>query len=251
MERSLTDEPAAVPMNSPAITKRTTRLAIFLLAVLLTACGQQPRTTGVDGAATPAQHKHGRALVYRIDPQQSSIVLKVYRDGPLARFGHNHVVAVAGLSGALYRQKDLAQSSFDLSIPVAQLLLDRPADRSAAGADFSGELSEFAIAGTRENMLGPKLLAAEQYPDIKLESVAMDGTPPDVRFTVKVTVRGIESQIVIPASLELSEKLVVAKGQFSLTQTQLGLTPFSVLGGGLRVRDNIDADYHLVAVRAE
>jgi polyisoprenoid-binding protein YceI len=227
------------------------RWSWMLLVVLLSACGQQPGQPTSAEVAAPGQHKHARAQLFRIDPEQSSIRLRVYRDGPLARFGHNHVVVATGLTGVVYREKNLAQSAFELNIPLAQLLVDRPADRAAAGPDFAGDLSEFAIAGTRENMLGPKLLAAEQYPEIKLASVAVEGAPPNVRFTVELTVRGVKSQLVIPATIESGDKSIVATGQLVLSQTQLGLTPFSVLGGGLRVRDTIDADYHLVALRAE
>lgn len=221
-----------------------------LPTLLLAACGQQPGQPSADAAAS-GQRAHAHAQVFRIDPQQSSIRLRIYRDGPLARLGHNHVIVATGLAGAIYKEKDLARSGFELTISPTRMILDRPADRAAAGPEFSGELSEFAIAGTRENMLGPKLLAADQYPDIKLVSVAMEGSLPDVRCTVEVTVRGIKSQLVIPATIEAGDQAIVVRGEFSLTQTQLGLTPFSVLGGGLRVRDSIDADYHLVALRAE
>lgn len=223
----------------------------LLLVLLLAACGQQPGQPGAAGTEAVGQHKHARAQVFRIDPAQSSIRLRVYRDGPLARFGHNHVVVATGLTGVVYKEKELAQSDFQLSIPVAQLMVDRPTDRATVGEDFAGDLSEFAIAGTRENMLGPKLLAAEQYPVIELTSVAMEGTPPNVQFVVEATVRGVKSQLKIPATIESGEKTIVVKGQLTLLQTELGLTPFSVLGGGLRVRDAIDADYHLVALRAE
>lgn len=234
-----------------ASAHRLGRYAMLLplaLALVLAACGSPKKP---EQGIAASSHPHAHAQVYRLDAQQSSIVLRVYRDGPLARFGHNHTIAVAGLAGTVWRERDFAHSGFELRIPVLQLAVDRPADRAAAGADFPGELSPFAIAGTRENMLGPKLLAAEQYPEIRLESVALDGSPPDLRFTVKVTVRGIDSQIVVPATVRLSDSLIVAEGRVALLQTQLGLAPFSVLGGGLRVRDGIDADFRLVAVRGE
>ena len=225
------------------------RWILLLPLLLFAACGQQQDKPPAEAAAM--QRAHGQAQIFRIDPQQSSIRLRVYRDGPLARLGHNHVIVATGLTGVLYKEKEITRSAFELTLPVAQLAVDRPADRIAAGPDFSGELSEFAIAGTRENMLGPKLLAADQYPDIKLASMAIEGAPPDVRCTVEVTVRGVKTQLVVPAAVEVGDRVVVIRGELSLTQTQLGLTPFSVLGGGLRVRDAIDADYHLVAVRAE
>ncbi len=223
-------------------------LLAFLALPLLNACTQPPSTVGIDTAAS-AQHKHAHAMIYQVDAH-SSLLLKVYRDGPLARFGHNHVIAVAGLSGTVYREKELSRSDFELNIPTLQLMVDNAADRAAAGADFSGELTPFAIAGTRENMLGPKLLAAQQYPDIKLNSVALHGELPNLQFTVNVVVRGFESQWQMPASVTIDDNTIVADGHIVLSQTQLGLSPYSVLGGGLRVRDDIDVEYHLIATRA-
>jgi hypothetical protein len=233
-----------------SVERKIHLLAALSIALLsLSGCRQPSGTTGADTAAQVVR-KHAHATVYDLDAQQSSIVLKVYRDGPLARFGHNHVIVVGDLSGKVYREKNLSHSDFELSIPALQLAVDRPADRAHAGADFPGELTPFAIAGTRENMLGPKLLAAEQYPEIKLSSVALSGEFPNVTFTVKVIVRGTESQILLPASVTLSDSAIVADGHATLSQVQMGLNPFSVLGGGLRVRDGIDVEYHLLATRA-
>jgi polyisoprenoid-binding protein YceI len=225
--------------------------ALLSALLLLSACSQPPKTAGVDAAVAQVQHKHAHATVYRIDPQQSSILLKVYRDGPLARFGHNHVIAVGDLSGVVYREKDWPRSDFELSIPALQLMVDRAGDRAQAGTDFATELTPFAVAGTRENMLGPKLLAAEQYPEIKLSSVALSGELTNLLLTVKVNVRGVESQILLPASVVLSDDSIVADGHATLSQVQLGLNPYSVLGGGLRVRDGIEVDYHLLASRVD
>jgi polyisoprenoid-binding protein YceI len=223
---------------------------VFATLLLLSACSQPPSTAGINAGAAQVLRKHAHATVYDLDPQQSSIVLKVYRDGPLARFGHNHVIVATGLSGKVYREKDWSRSDFELSIPALQLMVDRPADRATAGADFPGELTPFAIAGTREHMLGPKLLAAEQYPEIKLSSVTLRGELPNITLTVKVIVRGVETQLLLPAGVTLSDSTIIADGHVTLLQTQLGLAPYSVLGGGLRVRDDVDADYHLVATRA-
>src|SRR5690349_11689256 len=86
-------------------------LAPSCLALLLSACNQPPANVGNTSAAQ-AQRKHAHAMLYELDPQQSSIVLKVYRDGPLARFGHNHVIVAADLSGKVYREKDWSRSDF-------------------------------------------------------------------------------------------------------------------------------------------
>lgn len=213
----------------------------------LGACQPAPRS---EVAAPAPEHRHAHATLYTLDAERSTIVLKVYRDGPLARFGHNHVIAVTQLSGTLYREKDPLQSDVELSFPAAGLTVDRPADRAAAGADFPGELPPEAIAGTRQNMLGPKLLAAAQYPDVRLRTLAVSGQWPDLQLVVEVRLREFVSQLTLPVRISELGDTLIADGALSLSQVQLGLAPYSVLGGGLRVRDVIDVQYHLVAVRS-
>lgn len=216
--------------------------------MLLSACQPAPKPQ-LPAVQTPAQ-KHAHAKRYAIDPARSTIVLRVYRDGPLARFGHNHVIAVTQLQGTVFREADILQSDVELSFPAAGLSVDVPADRAAAGADFPGVLPPEAIAGTRQHMLGPQLLAAVEYPQIALHSIAVKGQWPELQLFVEVNVRKFTSQLELPVHMTEAENTLIADGATKLSQVQLGLTPYSVLGGGLRVSDGIDVQFHLVAVQA-
>lgn len=216
--------------------------------MLLAAC--QPATTPQEESSVAAStHKHAHATRYAIDPINSSITLRVYRDGPLARFGHNHTIAITQIQGVVYREADSAQSEVELSFPVADMIIDSPDDRAKAGPDFPGVITAEAIAGTRANMLGPQLLAAEQYPTIALRTVAVSGQWPELKLIVEIGLRKFTSQIVLPVHLSETKDSLIADGEVALSQVQLGLTPYSVLGGGLRVSDNIDAQFHIVAVK--
>jgi hypothetical protein len=55
---------------------------------------------------------------------------------------------------------------------------------------------------------------------------------------------------VVPARLELDGDTLTASGRFTLTHAQLGLSPFSVALGALRVREDIEVGYRLSARRA-
>ena len=46
---------------------------------------------------------------------------------------------------------------------------------------------------------------------------------------------------------EMTDDRIVAAGEFPLKQTDLGLTPFNVVGGALRVRDGMLVRIRLVA----
>ena len=222
-------------------------IRIVIAALALTAC--QPATKPQSPAPIPvAEHRHAHATRYSIDSARSKITLRIYRDGPLARFGHNHVIAVTGLQGVVYREADIAQSEVELNFPVAAMMVDSPDDRANAGAEFPGILPPEAVAGTRQHMLGPQLLAAEQYPQIALRSVAVSGQWPELQLIVEIKLREFTSQLALPVHLSEAGDTLTAAGTVALSQVQMGLTPYSVLGGGLRVADKIDAQFYLVAV---
>lgn len=223
-------------------------ISLCLLVVALAACQPQHKEQAPAPLAPVSKHPH--ATVYQIAGEQSSIKLKVYRDGPLARFGHNHAIVIEQISGTVYREKKPAQSEVEFSFPVAAMAVDRSGDRAEMGADFASAVTPEAVAGTRENMLGPKLLAAQQYPQITLRSIAISGEWPDLSMVVAVKLRELETQVIVPVRVSEQNGILTADGATRLSQVQLGLTPYSVLGGGLRVGDAIDAQFHLVAVQA-
>ena len=64
-----------------------------VLTVALSACGApRPRPTPAPGSARLSSQTLPAAGHYRIDGGQSELRLLVYRAGPMARFGHNHVM---------------------------------------------------------------------------------------------------------------------------------------------------------------
>lgn len=220
-------------------------VGLLTAGCVFTACQPAPQSQApVVGAAV---QKHAQAIRYTVDPVNSSITLRVYRDGPLARFGHNHVIAITQIQGVVYREAEVAQSEVELNFPVASMTVDSPDDRAKAGSDFPGVLSAETMAGTRANMLGPQILAAAQYPTITLRSVAISGQWPELKLIVAVKLRNIASQIVLPIHMSEVDNKLIAHGSTKLSQVQLGLAPYSVLGGGLRVNDTIDAQFHIVA----
>ena len=99
------------------------------------------------------------------------MTILVYRGGPLAKAGHNHVIASHALRGSLYVPVDLAQSSFDIHMPVTELTVDEADLRAKENSDeFPPDVPDSAKDGTRHNMLSPALLDSDQYPEIVLRS---------------------------------------------------------------------------------
>jgi polyisoprenoid-binding protein YceI len=186
---------------------------------------------------------------YRIDAERSEVLILVYRDGRLAALGHNHVVAVRQLSGEVVLAPDTAHSRWQLDFPVAALSVDEPQLRAAQGEDFQSTLDEVAIAGTRAHMLGPLLLDAARYPAIHLESQQLRGEPDAQRLITRIVVREHAVEVEVPVALQRSDEELIASGEFDLTHAELGLTPYSVALGALRVADRMHVRYRLIALR--
>ena len=67
--------------------------------------------------------------------------------------------------------------------------------------------------------------------------------------TTRINVRGQDYRVDIPLQLKRSDDELVASGEFKLQQSALGLTPFSVMMGALRVQDEMTVRFLLVAHR--
>ena len=185
---------------------------------------------------------------YSVDPQASEIRLLVYRDGPLARFGHNHVV-VGRVHGEIRAGDAAAGSGFRLEIPVDSFVVDAPAARAEEGDEFAAQVSEPARRDTRENMLGREVLDAEKHPLVRVESIALVGPQWGPTVTARVTIRGVMRDLRFAAAVLRQDDLLEVVASFRINQSEFGIEPFTALNGGLRVRDSLDIRVRLVARR--
>lgn len=191
------------------------------------------------------------AQTYTVDPAATNIRILVYRAGLLKGLGHNHIVSISNIGGAIVLGSVPSESMVQLSFPVTNLVVDDAELRSEEGAEFSAEVSQKDKDGTRKNMLGRKLLNAANFPDIYIVSSDISGQWSDLKVDAEVTIRGLSQNISFPVSLELNGDEIVASGELVVTHEDLGLKPFKAALGTLRVRDELLLRYRIVAVRAE
>jgi hypothetical protein len=237
---------------------------VTVLGLLLVACGApKPRPSTPQTPPTAAPQLPPGLAAYRIDSAHSELRLLVYRAGPMARFGHNHVIVNRALEGWVGIAANGSPSSLSLSAPVAGFIVDDAQMRSEEGADFAGEIPDDAKSGTLRNMLGASLLDAAQFPTISLSSVAVQpaqgtgsvqgaaraATPIQQTWTatLRVDVAGHQSTLVLPFTLEHTAGGMSATGIVTLRQSALGLTPFSVMLGALQVQDELTVKFRLTA----
>lgn len=180
--------------------------------------------------------------------RDGTLTVKVYRGGRLARLGHNHVITSNGLTGLLQARANEPTNSFaDLYLPLATLVVDEPAARGAAGADFSSTPSDKDRQGTLANLLGPRLFDAAEYPYVRA-AIAM--TSPSEAL-VQLTVRDYTSEHRIPVRSVINGSGIEITADWSTTHGALGLQPFSALGGAIVVKDPIELSLRLQALPAQ
>ena len=230
----------------------TLRLAALFPLLALAACqATPPAGTSAALAAPHAAEARvpGTAAAFAADPSASALRLLVYRAGPLARFGHNHVIT-GPVSGEIRAGRNAAESGFRLDIPVASLAVDEPSARHEEGAEFAAEVSPQARRDTRANMLGAQVLDARRYPVIHIESVALAGPRWNPTVVARASLHGATRELRFPAAVVEDGRRLTIIARFSIRQSDFGIAPFAVLGGGLRARNSIEIRIRIVARRA-
>jgi hypothetical protein len=186
---------------------------------------------------------------FTIRSDASDVRFLVYRAGPLAAFGHNHVIRAAVIEGDVYLNSQFSLSGFAFTLPLKDFRVDEPAERAAEGPDFASQPSAAAISGTTRNMLSVSLLDAAHYPEIDVRSVRISGPRTKPAVTVRITLRGVQRELYVPLTLTECGSQLIASGDFDIRQSDFGLAPFSILGGGLQVADTVKVRFRIVAER--
>ncbi len=178
--------------------------------------------------------------VYRVDPGESIVVIEVRRAGKFANLGHDHVVASRDVRGWIAPEEGRA----DLYVPLEALTVDEPELRQESG--FETQPSETDVAGTRANMRD-KVLEVDKFPYALVHASVKDG---DRSLRVSITLHGATRSFEVPAKVDADARRVGASGRLSFDQSAFGITPYSVLGGAVAVRDRIDLRFDVRARRA-
>ena len=205
-----------------------------MLLALLAACAQPEWVPG-DTSAPPLPERVYRdaarqgEAVYRVDSQRSRVFMRTGRDGPMKAAGHDHVIASVDVEGLVLVGADPETSRADLRLPLQQLVVDDPAYRERFGME--PDLPESAIEGTTRNMQD-KVLESSRFPWV----------------TASVRVLSLHDYRV-PAELKFDPDALTVSGSMTVSHADFGLTPYSAAGGLLRVAEDIEVVFEIVAER--
>jgi polyisoprenoid-binding protein YceI len=185
--------------------------------------------------------------VYQVDPASTQLAIYVYRGGKLSRLGHNHVMTSQDVTGRVWVHPEFPQSGFELSFPVAKLVVDDAEARRAAGSDFPPDIPQSDKDGTRKNMLKPEVLDGDNYPEVKLRAAKVGGTLEAPQLTAQITIKGASREVEVPVKVAVEGAKLRASGEFDVLQTQFAIKPFSVALGALEVQDRLHIKFAISA----
>jgi polyisoprenoid-binding protein YceI len=189
--------------------------------------------------ATAAQEK----TVYSIDHAKSKLEINVYKAGLFKAFGHDHLINAGEISGRVEFDAQKIENS-SVSVKVVA--------KSLSVIDL-GE-SDKNRSEIQETMRGPQVLDVAKFPEITFSSTSVSvvkKTPEGWELTVagKLNLHGAEKAVSLPLQFHVEGDRLIATGEVFLLQTEYGITPVSVAGGSVKVKDRLRIGFTIVAIK--
>jgi len=181
-----------------------------------------------------------------VSERRSSVLVHVGKAGLLSLAGHRHEVAAPVTGLISVNPGNLGASSVELAFATARFHV-RP----------EGE-PEGDAPKVEEVMRGPRVLDSARFGEIRFRSRTVSGRPVGragvaVEYEVQVTgdlaLHGVTREVVVPMRVVLNGDTLTAKGRATIGHDQFGLTPVTAAGGTVRVRNEIEIGFEIVAER--
>ena len=164
-----------------------------------------------------------------IDSAQSKLTVFVYKSGLFSGFADDHIIDVAIAGGTI---SDTAPLAVTMNVRAAELRVRDP-NLSASKRDE-----------VQTRMVGPQVLDVQKFPSITFESTAVEPNGAD-RWTVtgRLTIHG-QTRPVTVATTRANGRY---RGTVTLKQRDFGITPISIAGGTVKVKDELKVEFDIVA----
>ena len=170
-----------------------------------------------------------------------TVVIHVPRAGFLRFLGHSHRIEARDVSVAVdWPGGEAAPVSVSVEVPVDALEVT------------DGEPSEENRAKVREEMLGPKVLDAENHPVVRFVSSAITKLGSGGwRAAGTLTVRGVDRAVTLDVEPRPGEDgIFSASGRIELRPADYGIAPVTALGGTVRTADTIEIKFTARGIRS-
>lgn len=138
-----------------------------------------------------------------------------------------------------------ADSRADIRLDLRTLIVDEPELRKKYALDTEPTAGD--IAKTTTN-LQEKVLNTGTWPYLQLHIEGESETSAGLNAGLTIYLHG--KVVAMPLMIHLEEingNRIMAQGSFSLLQSDFGIEPFSILGGGLQVLDEVQVFFRIEA----
>jgi len=166
-----------------------------------------------------------------VDVANSSLKIHVSKSGLFSAFGHNHEIDAPIESGEV---SESGKVSVTLRVDARKLkVVDQEDTKSRPQV--------------QETMLGPQVLDSTRFPEIRFESAKIEAKGQN-RWIVNgnLTLHGQSHPITF--EVVLTDK--VYRGTAIIKQTAFGMTPVTVAGGSVKVKDDVKVEFS-ISLRAD
>jgi len=180
------------------------------------------------------------AVRYRVDASRSRFTVQAFASGLFSAFGHNPTIAIRGFGGDA--------RCVSSTLEEASLLLLVQAD-SLAVTDKVSDKDRREI----ERMMREDVLETARYPEIvfmstKVSANCMAQNEYRVRIDGNLSLHGVTRACPVDARVTVNGDNLRAQGEFSLRQTDYRINPVSVVGGTLKVKDELKFSFDISAI---
>ena len=172
-----------------------------------------------------------RAQRHTIDSQRSKIAIRVYKSGLFSIFAHDHEIRASIARGEV---DDSANPSVEFWIDAGSLRVVDP------------DLSAKDRAEVQRTMEGTEVLDIGQFQEIHFRSVVVEKEGAN-RWIVRgeLSLHGQNRPVVVAVS-ETDGNYV---GSATLRQRDFGITPITIAGGTVRVKDSVKVEFEVGTMR--
>lgn len=162
-----------------------------------------------------------------IDTQRSVLTVRVYKAGMFSAFGHEHAI-----------RAPIQEGSFDEDKKSVEFVVDT---RTLRVVDTG--VSDKDREDIQDTMLSPKVLDSSQFGEIRFQSTQVTGSGEN-RWTVHgdLTLHGQTH----PVKVDVERQEGRYRGSARLRQTEFGITPVTVAGGTIKVKDEVRVEFEIV-----
>ncbi len=179
------------------------------------------------------------ATHYAIDSGVSRLTIRAFATGFLSAFGHNPVISVRAFAG----KAQIADDTLD----GASLQVTVKADSLRVENDISDKDRKEMQRAMQE-----EVLEIARFPEIEYRCARISGDKTgDGQFSFVLegdfTLHGVTRHEPISGRIFLAGDMLRASGEFVLHLSDYQIKPVSAVGGGLKLKDELKANFDVVA----